>query len=226
MVDAAGKEGHRERLKARFLATRGVGVADYELLELALTYAIPRKDVKPIAKALLAKFSDVAGVLKASAEQLEAVEGMGPHSAVLFGLVGQLALRAGRENMRKRPVLGNRLELMDYLYTLFSAKEREEFHVLFLDARLGLIVDETMFSGTLSESCVGAREVLKRALEVNAAGLIVAHNHPSGNPRPSVSDEVLTADLSRACNAMGIVLHDHVVVGREAHFSFKGAGKL
>lgn len=208
------------------MAGKGLGFADYELLELALTYAIPRKDVKPIAKALLAKFGDLGGVMRASAEQLESVDGMGAHSAVLFGVVGQLALRVSREKVKKAPVLGNRLELMDYLYTLYATKEREEIHVLFLDAKLGLIADETLFTGTLSESSVGTREIIKRALEVNAAGMIVSHNHPSGNPKPSVADEVLTADLARACGAVGLVLHDHVIVGAESHFSFRGAGKV
>lgn len=219
-------EGHRGRLKERFLASKGVGVADYELLELALTFAIPRKDVKPIAKALLAKFSDLNGVLRASPEQLESVDGIGNASVVLFGVIGQLALRVGREKVKKAPVLSSRLELMDYLYTLFAGKEREEFHVLFTDAKLGLIADETLFTGTLTEASVGPREVVKRALELNAAGLIVAHNHPSGTPKPSRADEDITSLLMMACTAVGLSLHDHVIVGREAHFSFKGAGKL
>lgn len=208
------------------MASHGVGVADYELLELALTYAIPRKDVKPVAKALLVKFKDLNGVMGASHEDLAAVSGMGTSSAVLFGVMGQLALRVRREKVKKAPMLSNRLELLDYLYTLFAGKVREEFHVLFMDAKLGLVADETMFTGTLTETSVGPREVVKRALELNAAGMIVAHNHPSGEPRPSVADLALTEALMMACAAVEIELHDHVIVGAEKHYSFKGAGKL
>ncbi|MBI1308937.1 MAG: DNA repair protein RadC [Proteobacteria bacterium] len=218
--------GHRGRLKARFLEGRGAGLADYELLELALTFAIPRKDVKPIAKALLARFGSLSAVLSASAEQLRAVGGVGEASSVLFGVIAQLALRVRREKVAKVAVLDNRLALMDYLYTLFAGKVREEFHVLFLDSKLQLLADETMFTGTLSEASVGPREIVKRALELNAAGLVVAHNHPSGVPTPSTEDDIFTRTLAVACEAVGMALHDHVIVGVESHFSFKGAGRV
>lgn len=225
MSEHSGGEGHRARLKERFLETRGAGVADYELLELALTFAIPRKDVKPIAKALLAKFGDLGGVLNASPQQLAAVDGIGPSSIVLFTMVAQLALRVRRARLKNIPLLANRLELTDYLYTLFAGKVREEFHVLFMDSQLRLITDETLFTGTLSEAMVGPREVIKRALELNAAGMIITHNHPSGVPTPSRADHAVTTALAEACNAVGLVLHDHIIVGTEAHYSFKGDGK-
>lgn len=226
MVEHSGSEGHRARLRDRFLHSHGTGVADYELLELALTFSIPRKDVKPIAKALLTKFGDLSGVLHASPEQLAHIDGLGPSSVTLFMVVSQLALRVRRARLKNLPLLANRLELTDYLYTLFADKTREEFHVLFLDNHLRLIADETLFTGTLTEAMVGPREVIKRALELNAAGLIVTHNHPSGIPSPSHADRSTTSALAKACGMVGLTLHDHIIVGTEGHYSFRGDGSL
>jgi DNA repair protein RadC len=221
-----GNDGHRARLKARFVGTQGAGVADYELLELALTFAIPRRDVKPLAKELLAKFGGLNGVLTATPEQLGAVKGLGPATVIFMQVTQQLALRVRRQNMKNMPVLSNRLELMDYLYTLFAGKGREEFHVLYLDANLKLLADETIFTGTLTEVTAAPREILKRALELNAAGVVVAHNHPSGTPAPSDADAHFTRLLVSAATPLGVEVHDHVIVGAEAHFSFKGAGRM
>ncbi len=218
--------GHRERLRARFLGTGGAGVADYELMELALTFAIPRKDVKPLAKDLLRIFGSLGGVLTATPEQLGAVKGLGPSSVAFIQVVQQLAVRVRREKVAGQPLLNSRLELLDYLYTKFASVEREEFHVLYLDSKMKLLADEVLFSGTLHEVTASPREVLKRALELNSSGLIVAHNHPSGNPEPSSADFMFTEQLMMACAAMGVDLHDHVVVGAEAHYSFKAHGKL
>lgn len=221
-----GKIGHRERLRERFIGTAGAGVADYELLELALTFAIPRRDVKPLAKALLARFDNLNGVLTAPPESLMQVKGLGPASVVFVQVVQQLALRVRREKLAGSPVFANRLELMDYLYTRFAALGHEEVHVLYVDSKLNLLKDEMIFAGTLSEVTVSPREVLKRALELNAAGVIVAHNHPSGTPAPSPEDIVFTAQLLQAAEALGVTVHDHVIVGAEAHYSFKAAGQL
>lgn len=219
-------DGHRQRLKDRFAATHGAGVADYELLELALMFAIPRRDVKPLAKQLLAAFGTLNGVLTAPADALAAVPGLGASSVVFLQVIQQLAVRVRREKVTEAPLLASRMALLDYLYTLFAAKTREECHVLYMDASLRLLADETLFTGTLTDTAASPREILKRALALNAAGFVVAHNHPSGTPKPSVADRVFTANLLQGAEAMGVVLHDHLIIGAEAHFSFKGAGEL
>lgn len=226
MSDGSFNDGHRERLRARFVGTSGAGVADYELLELALTFAIPRKDVKPIAKDLLRQFGSLSAVLVATPEQLGAVSGLGPSSVAFIQVVQQLAVRVRREKVVGQPVLGSRLELLDYLYTKFAGFSREEFHVLYLDAKMKLVADEVLFTGTLHEVAVSPRDVLKRALELNASGVVVAHNHPSGSPEPSGPDMAFTEQMAAACAAMGVQLVDHVIVGTEAHYSFRGAGKV
>ncbi|MCP5404807.1 MAG: DNA repair protein RadC [Pseudomonadaceae bacterium] len=223
MPDATG---HRDRLKTRFTEGGGTGLADYELLELALTYAIPRKDVKPIAKELLKRFESLSGVLTAPAEELARIGGMGPHSATFLTLIHQMALRTQRRSLAEKPVFTNRVLLMDYLYTLFAGKTREELHVLYVDAKLALIKDETVFKGTLTATSASPRDIIKRALELNAAGLIITHNHPSGTPTPSDADHTFTTQLANLCPAMELALHDHLIIGADRHYSFKGAGEL
>ena len=218
--------GHRDRLKTRFMDGLGKGLADYELLELALTFAIPRKDVKPLAKALLAEFGDLAGVLAAAPEKLARVKGLGESSVAYLKLLGALQLRTRRAHVADKPLLANRVVLLDYLYTLFKAKPREELHVLYLDAQLHLIADETLFTGTLTSTAAAPRDIIKRALEVGAAGVVVAHNHPSGTPRPSADDLQFTANLLQLCPALDLTLHDHLIIGEGKHYSFKGAGQL
>jgi DNA repair protein RadC len=219
-------EGHRARLKARFLETGGAGVADYELLELALTFAIPRRDVKPIAKQLLKTCGSLQGVLNASPAELKKIEGMGEHSIALVQVLRQLALRVGKAQLAAKPVLDNRLVLLDYLYTRFASSVREEVVVLYLNSQLHLLAEETLFMGTLENVSASPREVLKRALEHNAAGLILAHNHPNGAPKPSQADIHFTTQLQKAALALGLELHDHLIIGAEAHYSFKAAGQL
>lgn len=219
-------DGHRQRLKQRFHNTHGSGVADYELLELALTYAIPRKDVKPLAKHLLEKFGSLSQVLTATPEDLAQVNGLGPSSVVFIQVIQQLSIRTRREKLHNKPILASRLELLDYLYTLFQPKAREEFHVLYLNANLQLITDETLFTGTLTETTASPREILKRALSHNAAGVVVAHNHPSGTPTPSPADVHFTQALQQAASALGVEIHDHLIIGQESHYSFRANGKL
>jgi DNA repair protein RadC len=225
-AEALAKAGHRERLKHRFMDGHGKGLADYELLELALTFAIPRKDVKPLAKDLLARFGDLAGVTAAAPEALAKVRGLGASSVAYLKLLHALALRTRRAHVADKPLLGNRLALLDYLYTLYKGKTREEVHVLYLDAQLQLVADETLFTGTLTASAASPRDIIKRALELNAAGFVIAHNHPSGAPRPSADDTEFTARLLQLCPAMDLTLHDHLIIGEGRHFSFKGAGQL
>lgn len=226
MPETPAADGHRERLKQRFLQGLGTGLADYELLELALTYAIPRRDVKPLAKALITRFKTLGGVLAASPQELAQINGLGPSSVSFLKLVGALTQRVGKTRLSEKPVFANRLVLLDYLYALFADKPREEFHVLYLDAQLKLLADETLFSGTLTQTAAAPRDIIKRALEHNAAGVVVAHNHPSGTPTPSGADLSFTANLAGLCLAMGLTLHDHLIIGAEQHYSFKGAGDL
>ena len=219
-------DGHRGRLRARFLDGMGVGLGDHEILELALTLAIPRRDVKPLAKDMLARFGSLRGVIAADPKDLRAVPGVGEAVVVQLKLSLSLAKRVAVRELNGMPLLGDRLQLMDYLYIRFADADREEFVALFLDAKMQLIAAETMFTGTLDASVAAPRDIIKRALAHNAAGLIVAHNHPSGVPDPSPEDQKLTHMLADACAGMGITLHDHVIVGAERHYSFRGAGVL
>jgi DNA repair protein RadC len=218
--------GHRERLKQKFAAGQGVGLQDYELLELLLTYAIPRRDVKPLAKALLTRFGSLSGVLKAEGAELASVKGLGPATATLMTLIGALSRRVTRAALSNEPVLDNRLALLDYLYSLFAGKGREEVHILYLDGRHKLLRDETLFTGTLDMAAAGPREILKHALELKAVGLVIAHNHPRGLPRPSDADQTFTIALREAAGLLEVTLHDHIIMGESEHFSFKGAGLL
>ncbi|HEX2859713.1 MAG TPA: DNA repair protein RadC [Alphaproteobacteria bacterium] len=224
MVD--GASGHRQRLKDKFAAGQGVGLQDYELLELLLTYAIPRRDVKPLAKTLLVRFGSLTGVLQAEAGELAGIKGLGPATTTLMTLIGALSRRVTRAALSDQPVLDNRLALLDYLYSLFAGKGREEVHVLYLDGRHKLLRDETLFTGTLDNAAASPREILKHCLELKASGLVIAHNHPSGAPKPSAADRIFTAGLLEAAALLEVTLHDHVIVGVDEHFSFKGAGLL
>lgn len=218
--------GHRQRLKDKFAAGHGTGLADYEMLELALTYAIPRKDVKPLAKALLTHFGSLPAVLTAPETELAKVEGLGASTITFLHLVHQLGLRGRTQQLAQTPIFTNRVLLLDYLYTLFAGKTREELHVLYVDAKLKLVKNETPFTGTLTHTAASPRDIIKRALELNAAGFILAHNHPSGTPTPSTDDITFTTDLATAARAMDLTLHDHLIIGADNHYSFKGAGAL
>ncbi len=219
-------DGHRQRLKARFAGTGGAGVADYELLELALTFAIPRRDVKPLAKQLLARFGSLAGVLSAPVEDLANVAGLGPSSIMLLQVLQQLAVRMKRASLQGKPLLADRLTLLDYLYTRFATSTREECVVLYLNAQLVLLAEITLFTGSQTQLAASPRDIIKQALTHHASGLVLAHNHPQGSPQPSVQDVQFTAQLQQAAAALDLTLHDHLIIGAEAHYSFKGAGKL
>lgn len=219
-------DGHRQRLKERFQATKGVGIADYELLELALTFAIPRRDVKPLAKSLLTRFGSLEGVLTTAPEDLYQVKGLGANSVVLIQLLQQLTVRMKRAHLSEEPILADRLTLLDYLYARFAQSTREECVVLFLNHQLRLLAEETLFTGTQHHVLMSPREILKKALAHNASGIILSHNHPQGAPLPSLADEQLTQQLRQAATALGITLHDHLIIGVDAHYSFKGSGKL
>ncbi len=218
--------GHRDRLKQRFQAQGASGLADYELLELILTYGIPRKDVKPIAKDLLQRFQTLSRVLGAPEKELCAINGIGPGVVVYLKMLEAVVIRYRHEQVRERPAFSSRLEILDYLHAKLGHLTREEFHVLFLDVRHQVITDACLATGTINASAVYPREVVKAALEHGASGLVLAHNHPSGEPQPSAADEELTHILAQATIPIGIHIYDHLIIGAGRHYSFRDKGKL
>ena len=214
--------GHRQRLRARFARQGAEGLADYELLELVLFGSIKRRDTKPIAKALLARFGSFAEVLGAPGERLVEVEGVGARVAEDIKLAQAIAQRYAAAEVRPRTVLGSWSSVLTYVRAAMAYSEREEFRVLFLDKKNGLIADEVQQRGTVDHTPVYPREVVKRALELSASAVILVHNHPSGDPTPSRADIAMTKQIVQIAKSMGIAVHDHIIVGREGHASLKG----
>lgn len=223
--------GHRQRLRERFLTSGSDALADYELLELILAMAVPRRDVKPLAKELLRVFGGLWPALHAPADKLRAVkaEGVSLASDVAVAAVravGATALRAMRQQVMNRPVLASWNALIEYCTAAMAHEPIEQFRLLFLDKRNALIADEVQQRGTVDFTPVFPREVVKRALELEATALILTHNHPSGDPTPSRADIQLTKDIVKAVGAVDIVVHDHVILGKGRHASFKALGLL
>src|SRR5215510_7658016 len=214
--------GHRERLRERFRDAGAEAVSDYELLELLLFRAIPRRDVKPLAKNLIATFGSFAEVISAPIARLAKVEGLGSTAITELKLVHAAASRLARGQLRKRPVLSSWSNVIDYCRTTMAFAEKEQFRVLFLDKRNQLIVDEVQQTGTVDHTPVYPREVVKRALELSATALILVHNHPSGDPTPSGADIEMTRTIIEVAKPLGIAVHDHIIVGRDGHASLKG----
>jgi DNA repair protein RadC len=217
--------GHRERLRERAAAGLG-GLPDYELLELLLFRSIPRGDVKPLAKQLLARFGSLGAVLGASAEELRAVAGVGEAVALDLKLLQETALRTAREQVARRPVISSWGALLAYVKTALAYETREQFRVLFLDKKNQLIADEIMNRGTVDHAPVYPREVARRALELAASAAILVHNHPSGDPSPSSADVDMTRQIVEALRPLRIAVHDHLVVGRDGVASFKALGLM
>jgi len=218
--------GHRERLRRRLLESGGASLADYELLEFLLFGSRPRGDVKPLAKELLARHGGLGGVLGAEARALMQAAGMGEASVALLKAVEEAAKRLAREQIIDRPVLSSWDKVLDYCRTTLGYEPVERFHLLFLDKRNVLIADETQQRGTVDHTPVYPREVVKRALELGASALILVHNHPSGDTTPSRADIAMTAEIVEAAEHLGIVVHDHVIISRSGHASFKSMGLL
>jgi DNA repair protein RadC len=217
--------GHRERLRAR--ASAGLSaLPDYELLELFLFRSLPQGDVKPLAKALMARFGGLAGVLGARAEDLRTVKGVGPSVALDLKLLQEAALRIGRGEVARRPVISSWSALLAYVRAGMAHEPREQFRVLFLDRKNQLIADEVMNEGTVDHAPVYPREVARRALELAASAVILVHNHPGGDPTPSVADIDMTRQVIEAGRALRISVHDHLVVGRYGTASFKALGLM
>lgn len=218
--------GHRQRLRERFLATGGEGMPDYELLELLLSIAIPQKDVKPLAKSLLATFKTFNGVITAHPAALEQTKGMGEVSAAALKVVQAAAVRLAQAQVMDRPVISSWDRLLDYCMAAMGHEKVEQTRVLFLDKRNRLIADERQNRGTVDHTPLYPREVVKRALELGATAIILVHNHPSGDPTPSKADIELTKHVQDAAGNLGIVLHDHLIISREGPASFKSLGLI
>jgi DNA repair protein RadC len=218
--------GHRKRLRARFRQAGAQGLAEYELLELVLFRALPRRDVKPIAKKLLEKFGSFAEVISAPPPRLAEVSGLGEEAITDLKIVQAAANELLRGGLREKPVLSSWSAVLDYCRTAMAYAEREELRVLYLDKRNQLIADERQQVGTVDHTPVYPREVVKRALELSASALILVHNHPSGDPSPSRADVEMTQQIVEAARALGIALHDHIIVGRQGHASFKALGLI
>jgi DNA repair protein RadC len=224
--EVPGHLGHRKRLRERFLAGGGSALADYELLELLLSHALPRIDTKPLAKSLLKRFGSFAAVMAATPAQLQAIKGMGEVAAAMIKTVQAAALHMTQEQLREREVIGSWKKLLDYCRMAMAEEANEQFRLLFLDNKNGLIADEVQQRGTVNHTPVYPREVVKRALELGAAAIIMVHNHPSGDPTPSADDIAMTREVAEAAEKLGIALHDHVVIGRKGHVSLRSRGLI
>jgi DNA repair protein RadC len=218
--------GHRDRLRQRFLQDHGVSMADYELLELYLFMAIPRRDVKPIAKALLAKFGNFAHVVTASVDDLVTVDGISETSAIALKSIQAAAQRLAKQQAMERPVLSHWQSVVDYCTIAMAHEKVEQFRILFLNNKNRLVADEVQQTGTVNHTPVYPREVVKRALDLNATAIIIAHNHPSGDPTPSRDDIQMTKSLADALRTVNITLHDHLIIGRDGITSFRSHGLL
>ncbi len=217
---------HRKRLRDRFLQGGAVACAEYELLELILFRAIPRQDVKPLARLLIERFGDLNRVIAAPAEQLRQVQGVGDAVIIELKLIAACAERMARARIIDRPVLSGWQALLDYCHTAMAHRETEQFRVLFLDRKNTLIADEAQAEGTVDHVPVYPREVLRRALGLNASALILVHNHPSGDPTPSQSDIEMTRQIQMAGETLSITLHDHIIIGKSREVSFRSLGLL
>lgn len=217
---------HRQRLRARFMAGGAAAMPDYELLELVLFRAIPRQDVKPLARLLLERFGDFNRVMSAPVERLKEVKGVGEAVIQELKIVEAAAHRLARAKVMHRPVLSSWDALLDYCRSAMAHRETEQFRVLYLDRKNVLIADEEQAKGTVDHVPVYPREVIKRALEINASALILVHNHPSGDPTPSDQDIRLTGIIAEGAEVMGIVLHDHLIIGKTRDLSFRAEGLL
>lgn len=218
--------GHRQRLRERLIEKGGETLADYEVLECLLFAGHPRGDVKPLAKALIKQFGSLAAVLAAEPRALAQVPRVGAASIAALKATEEAAKRLTREELIDRPVLSSWDKLLAYCRTIIGREEVERFHLLFLDRKNQLIADETQQRGTVDHTPVYTREVVKRALELGASALILVHNHPSGDTTPSRADIAMTQEIVEAARKLGIAVHDHVIISRSSHASFRSLGLI
>ncbi len=220
------RSGHRARLRDKFLIHGLNGFLDYEIVELLLALGTPRRDCKRQAKEALKKFKTLSNVLAAPSEDLQEVNGIGPHNVFGIRLVQEVARRSLKERMMSRPICHSSREVFDYLYHALRDAKTERFKVLFLDAKNRIIEEHTFSEGTVDSSAVYPREIIKAALRHHASSLIFVHNHPSGDPAPSASDRAITQELVFAALTMQIKVLDHIVIGNNRYFSFADQGLI
>lgn len=218
--------GHRERLREKLLTHGEDSLADYELLELILMTALPRIDVKPLAKTLLARFKNFAGVLNASPEELMSVKGIKETTAAMIKIIPAACVRLTKVEILDTPVFNSWSKIQDYCFLKLAHKKNERFHILFLNIKLHLIADEEHQHGTVNHTPVYPREILSRALALNASSLILVHNHPSGDSKPSEGDINITEELRKILKMSDISIYDHLIIGRQGIYSFRRHGLL
>ncbi len=218
--------GHRARLRERLLRGSNEALLDHELIEYLLALAIPRRDTKALAKLLIAEFGSLAGVLSAPSDSLLAVKGMGETSTAALKIAQVSALRLLHEPVKEQPILSGWAALLDYLRADMAHLTIERVRVLFLNSKNMLIRDEHMGDGSVDQAAIYTRQVIKRALELSAASIILVHNHPSGNPSPSKQDIAITREIAEAGRRLGISVHDHVIIGKEGHVSLRAKGLI
>jgi DNA repair protein RadC len=218
--------GHRQRLRERFLAAGADALSDYELLEMVLFTAQPRRDMKPLAKALLKRFGSFAETIHAPEPLLREVDGIGEATITQLRLIAAAANRIAKGELKKRTVLSSWSAVLDYCRTTMAFADKEQFSIIFLDKRNQVIADEVQQTGTVDHTPVYPREVIKRALELSATAIILVHNHPSGDPTPSQADIRMTKAIVDIAKPLGIAVHDHIIVGKNGHTSLKGDGLM
>lgn len=221
-AEAPHYHGHRERLRERFRDAGADALSDYELLELVLFRALPRRDVKPLAKALIARFGSFAETMHAPEARLREVSGLGEAAITEIKLVAAAAARVTKGQVKSRTVLSSWSAVIDYCRTTMAFADKEQFRILFLDKRNQLIADELQQVGTVDHTPVYPREIVKRALELSATAVIMVHNHPSGDPTPSQADIQMTRTIMAIAEPLGVAVHDHIIVGKNGHASLKG----
>ncbi len=217
-------EGHRQRLRKKFLNSGLSGFLGYEIIELLLTLGTPRKNCKPMAKAAIEKFKTLRNVLEASPQELREIKGIGPHNIFGIKLVQEVARKFLKEKIIKKPIVKSSKEVFDYLYHSMRDLKTEIFKVLFLDSKNSIVNVEDLFKGTLNTSSIYPREIMKKAIQYNAANLILVHNHPSGDTNPSDSDKKVTKNLVQAGKFMQIKIIDHIIIGENKYYSFADEG--
>ncbi len=218
--------GHRKRLREKFIKSGVAGFHDYEIIELLLSLGTPRKDCKQQAKEAIKKFKSLRGVLEASPEELQQIDGIGPHSAFGIKLVQEVAREFLKKKIIDKPIYKSSQEIFDYLYHSMRDLKKEVFKVLYLNSQNQIIDTANLFEGTITNSSISPRQVMESAIKHNAASLIFVHNHPSGNPEPSPNDKEITKDLLYAASIMQIKVLDHIIIGNNRYFSFAGEGLI